>query len=454
MTSCLVTVYIPSHNYGKFVGSAIESVLKQSLSDWELLLIDDGSSDNTLEVLNLYKAHPKIRIFQTQGIGLPAVCNLAISNANGKYLIRLDGDDLFHEDILLVLANQLEQNPNAALAFPDYFLMDDFGDVYHHEQRERIFDGNHIADKPPNGAGTLMRTSILKDLGGYREDLGAQDGLDIWTRIENKFAVKNVNLPLFYYRRHDSNLTKNSYRITAARRQIKKDAIAKEYGDNHPITAIIPCRENFDFRTNLWDAKVGGSTLLERDIKVCLASDLIDHVIVACDNEAAKNTVNKFNDPRLSFFLRDLKSTIRSSNIVPTINAILEKVVQPSINGITVIRYIQTPFVTSGTLDESISSLILNEVDSSLGVRPIKSSLFKRTRNGLDSLNSHQRIATDLDEFYVDSQTFSATRNRCLQKGSVISASAVCFEVSEKESFFINSEEDLIIANSLVKNDT
>ena len=149
MTSCLVTVYIPSHNYGKFVGSAIESVLKQSLSDWELLLIDDGSSDNTLEVLNLYKAHPKIRFSNTRHW---FACRLQFSyfNANGKYLIRLDGDDLFHEDILLVLANQLEQNPNAALAFPT-ILMDDFGDVYHHEQRERILMVTTLLTNHPMG---------------------------------------------------------------------------------------------------------------------------------------------------------------------------------------------------------------------------------------------------------------------------------------------------------------
>ena len=78
MTDTRISVYIPSHNYGKYLGEAIESVLRQTVDDWELLVIDDGSTDNTQEVMNLYKSHPKIQLFQTNGIGLPAVCNLAL----------------------------------------------------------------------------------------------------------------------------------------------------------------------------------------------------------------------------------------------------------------------------------------------------------------------------------------------------------------------------------------
>ncbi|MGD9080864.1 MAG: glycosyltransferase family A protein, partial [Desulfobacterales bacterium] len=97
MNKPLITVYIASHNYGKFLEHAIESVLKQTVDNWELLIINDDSHDDTEEVMKLYASDPRIRLYKTTGIGLPAVCNLALKKAKGNYIIRLDGDDFFDE---------------------------------------------------------------------------------------------------------------------------------------------------------------------------------------------------------------------------------------------------------------------------------------------------------------------------------------------------------------------
>lgn len=445
-----VTIYIPSHNYGSFVACAIDSVLRQSFDDWELLVIDDGSTDNTAEVLRLYDGHPQISLHSTPGIGLPAVCNYALARARGEYLIRLDGDDLFDENILLILVNYLERHPNAALVFPDYYLIDEFGDVYAHEQRQRIYEQNHMLDMPPNGACTLIRKQVLDEIGGYREDLGAQDGFDLWSRIRDRHGAGNVNLPLFYYRRHGENLTGNSHRILAARRQIKKDAVREKLATHLPVTAVIPCRRNYDFRKDLWSTEINGQSLLEKDIEVCLASELIDRVAVACDNPEAGEVVRRFDDRRLAFFLREPKSTIRTSSIVPTLKEIVQPH-DPQLNGITVLRYIQTPFVTTDVLDEAITSLVMNEADSSWGVEPIKRKLFRRTAHGLESLTREGGVSSDFDVIYRDSQTFSATRNRNLLRGTLSGSAVVCFEVSAAESFFINSEQDLEVAGVLAR---
>lgn len=445
-----VTVYIPSHNYGRFVASAIDSVLRQSFDDWELLVIDDGSNDNTAEVLKFYDGHPQISIHTTPGIGLPAVCNYALTRARGDYLIRLDGDDLFDENILLVLVNYLDHNLGDALVFPDYYLIDEFGDVFAHERRQRIYEQNHVLDMPPNGACTLIRKAILDKIGGYREDIGAQDGFDLWSRIRDTHSAGNVNLPLFFYRRHGENLTGNTPRILSARRQIKKDAVREKLVNYYPVTAVIPCRRNYDFRKDLWSAVINGRTLLEKDIEVCLASELIDRVVVACDNPDAEKVLQCFDDQRLTFFLRDPRSTIRTSSIVPTLKEIVQPI-DPQFTGITILRYIQTPFVTTDVLDEAITSLVMNEADSSWGVEPMKRKLYRRTAHGLECLTNESWVSSDFDTIYRDSQTFSATRNRNLTRGSLTGSSAVCFEVSAAESFFISSEQDLEVASVLAK---
>ncbi|MDA7721058.1 glycosyltransferase family 2 protein, partial [Alphaproteobacteria bacterium] len=117
-----ISVYIVSHNYGRYVEEAINSVLYQSIDDWELLLFDDGSSDNTYEILAKFENYCRVRVFRTEGLGLQKICNIAVKEARGKYIIRLDGDDVFEPDILLVLSNHLDRNPKVGLVFPDYYL--------------------------------------------------------------------------------------------------------------------------------------------------------------------------------------------------------------------------------------------------------------------------------------------------------------------------------------------
>lgn len=440
-----ITVYVVSHNHEKYLSDAIESVLRQSIDGWEVLLIDDASEDKCMDIINLYKGDDRVQIFQTKGIGLPGVCNLALEKAKGEYIIRLDGDDILDENILLVLSKYLDNNQESALVFPDYFLIDEFNEIFAHERRHKIFDASHVVDIPPNGACTMIRTKVLKEVGGYREDLGAQDGFDMWSKISQKYGAGNVNLPLFYYRRHRENLTNDVGFIADARRQIKQDASFADLEKSRPIIVVIPCRENYDFCQDLWNQKVGDKTLLEIAIEESLASSVIDYVVVACDNIKAKTIVENYRDKRLFFHLRDKRETIRSQKITPLLQKIAQEF-DKDFSGITAIRYIQSPFVAKETLEESLYTVILNKVDSAVGVESINRSVYKRTPYGLQELNEKKPFRSDFDQIYLEANTVFALKNSNLCSGSLVGAKRAKLQVSSEECYFIDTHKKLEIA--------
>ena len=121
----------------------------------------------------------------------------------------------------------------------------------------------------------------------------------------------------------------------------------------------------------------------------------------------------------------------------------------PSYSGIYVLRYIQTPFVSAQVLDEAITSLIMYDGDSSWGVRPITRPVFRRTAHGLEKVTKNSPISTDLNQYYQDSQTFSASRNYNLKSGSLTGRRIVSFEVSDEECFFMSNKSDLEIARRI-----
>jgi len=447
MNNIEISIYMPCHNYAQYIESAIESVLRQTFDSWELIIIDDNSLDNSSEVMSLYKGDKRIRLFHLDGVGLPAVCNFAIKNSNGRYVIRLDADDIFDENALIVLHNWLLRHPSHAMVFSDYYFIDDSGEVFSHERREKVYERNNSLDMPSNGACCLLRKDVYEEIGGYREDLGAQDGFDLWNKLLlGKHKTGNVNLPLFYYRRHSSNLTNSNQKILNARRHIKLDIVADRIDKFRPIIAIIPCRKNYDFEPNVWSLKVKGKTLLEWDIEKCISSELFDHIIVASDTEEAEEIVSKFSDSRLCFFLRDSLNTIRSASLVLTIEEIINHYNFPD-SGLVVVSYSQAPFVTTETLEEAVTTLMLNEADSSLGAEKMNEQVFKRGANGLIPLNTFNGLNSDFDAVYREANIALASKISNIEKGSLKGPKLVYFTVDPNECFYINSSQKLMIAN-------
>ena len=95
-----ITVYITNYNYGQFLRQAIESVLIQTEQDFEIILIDDGSTDDSISLIQSYIDHPKVKIVLQQNKGLTISNNLALKLSRGKYIMRLDADDYLAENAL------------------------------------------------------------------------------------------------------------------------------------------------------------------------------------------------------------------------------------------------------------------------------------------------------------------------------------------------------------------
>lgn len=451
MRKIKTTVYISSHDYARYLQQAIESVLRQTVNNWELLLINDGSTDNTRDLMELYRGDSRIKIFEVPNIGLPGVANFALKNSRGEYIMRLDADDVLDENILLVLSNYLEKFPDIALVFPDYFLIDDHDGIIRYESRQSIYHSNHLLDMPANGASTMIRKKVLESLGGYREDLGAQDGFDLWTKILHRHKCANVNIPLFYYRKHGNNLTENKVRILSARRTIKKDACTVKLDEYRPIIAVIPCRRYYDIYSNLWSKKLNGKTLLDMAMEACMHSSIFDKIVVTSDTKAVQKNMSKYKDSRLCFIERNRESTLFSRSIVYTLEHII-KILGIGWNGTSVLSYIQAPFTTTASLEESVNTLILNNSDSAFSVEEIEEYLYKRTPHGLTPINFQEKMRSDFDMVYASTPTSTATRNINLKTGSLMGAKISYFIVPKEEAFFIRAKRDYDIARILSRN--
>ena len=454
MHSPRFTIYIPSHNKGKYLAEAIESVLRQSADNWELLLIDVGSTDTTQSVMRLYSGEPRIKAFTLEKTPLPAVCNFALAQSRGEYFIRLDGDDILEENILLVLGTYLHNHPEVALVFPDYYLVNEVGEILSLEMRQPIFHADHIMDQPPNGACTMIRSSVLRDIGGYREDLGAQDGLDIWSKLRKAGRLAaNINLPLFYYRRHGSNLTNDSSHILRSQRGIRLEHGALALENCRPVIAAIPCRSHYDFAPDLWNCAFGAKSLLENKVDTCLEAGIFDKVLVYCDNPDAEKLLAGYDDPRLEFFLRDPRTTIRSVNLAMALRPLIQRY-DPDFRGSTVVNYIQAPFVSAHTLGDACFSLASNEADASIGVDEVTLPLYRRSPQGLSPLRASASICSSHEKFFLETRSCMATRNRNIRDGSLTGARVTCFVMSPGEAHFIDSERNLAIARFLREMDT
>jgi glycosyltransferase involved in cell wall biosynthesis len=185
----LVTVVTPAYNVAKYIGEAVDSVLRQTFPDFEYLVVDDGSVDNSVDIV---KAHvrddPRFRLVQGEHRGLSAARNTGIREAKGQYIAFLDGDDRWHPTFLerqLQLIQSLP--PNVGAVFCRSWLMLENGrTIFFQWQRAGRYDfDDFLVNGNParNGSSLLIRKSCFADVGGFDEDLRYVEDVDMWLRI-------------------------------------------------------------------------------------------------------------------------------------------------------------------------------------------------------------------------------------------------------------------------------
>ena len=196
----MVSLIITTYNYAHYVERSIRSALDQTLSkdQYEILVVNDASTDRTEEVLENYT--DEVRVFNLkENVGLSGARNHGIKKAKGQYVVFLDADDYIHRDLLRIQKLFLDENNRLDAVSTDYWTVDERGSHIKHVSSE----------EEPIACGIMFRKDFLHEIGLYDESFRAREEEDLRIRWLNKYGVYNIILPLYRYRMHDSNLTKD-----------------------------------------------------------------------------------------------------------------------------------------------------------------------------------------------------------------------------------------------------
>jgi glycosyltransferase involved in cell wall biosynthesis len=195
MTAPTFTVVLAAYNEEKWVASAIRSVLNQTRKDFELLVVDDGSTDATNEVAREFESDSRVRVIGQDNKGRTAALNAAIAITTAPYVSLVDADDLWMPTYLESLGRALDENPDAGFAYTDAWCLDDASGRFW-----RVSSNAYMGepDSPPRdpeeflrlllranfvfGLATIRRTALEK-AGGFNESLRAAQEYELWLRL-------------------------------------------------------------------------------------------------------------------------------------------------------------------------------------------------------------------------------------------------------------------------------
>ncbi len=230
MSSPLVSILMPVRNEEAYLPAALRSIIVQGFTDWELVAVDDGSTDATHSILADAARHDlRIRIVSGNGKGLVAALNQGVANCRGKLVARMDGDDISHPSRLEAQCRFMAANPEVGLVsssfrhFPRRYLK--VGMLAYEEWQNRLLTHEQIirdlfVESPFVHPGIMIRRNLLESVGGYR-DMGWAEDYDLWLRLA-AYGVCFARLPeiLIYWRdrAERSTRTMQEYSAEAFRR--------------------------------------------------------------------------------------------------------------------------------------------------------------------------------------------------------------------------------------------
>jgi glycosyltransferase involved in cell wall biosynthesis len=207
-----VSIIITCYNREKYISRSIRSALNQDFNsnDLEVIVVDDGSTDSSIDIISDYL--PEVKLIKIKiNQGLPNARNIGIRKAKGRFVLMLDSDDYLDQNIVRVEYLFMSMNPSWSALSCDYLIIDD--------------NENHImrccGSSEPIACGIMFKKDALIDIGLYNEKILLAEEVDLRLRFLEKYNIEHIKLPLYRYRKHENNLTKDKNLYDEAKKKVK-----------------------------------------------------------------------------------------------------------------------------------------------------------------------------------------------------------------------------------------
>jgi glycosyltransferase involved in cell wall biosynthesis len=212
----LVSVVIPCYNQAHFLSEAIESVLCQSYTNVEVVVVDDGSTDNASEVASRYE-RAGVRLIRQENRGRSAARNRGLDETQGKYVVFLDSDDRLLPEALEAGVKELEAHPACAFVFGRHMLIETDGSSLGSPSPPYTGGTDYyealLRDSYPGLHAVMFRRAVLEAVGGFDASLPAAEDYDLYLRVASNFAIHHHDEVVAQYRRHAANSHHESARM-------------------------------------------------------------------------------------------------------------------------------------------------------------------------------------------------------------------------------------------------
>ena len=239
-----VTVGMPTYNASQTVREAIESVLKQDYDDFELLIVDDASTDGTFDIVQSYRNDSRVRIYASKkNLGIGATRNRIVKLAKGKYIVPCDNDDLMLAGHLMRFSGFLDSHPKIGVVYGELLVIE-----VGKERQPYILgkDCNKVWDLLSNSInhpGSMIRKSLIRKVGGYDETVFSVGDWSLWLKLIEIARFQFLEGEIYYvYRRGPKSALRIDKQRLSDEMKLRTHAIKRRYGIQSPSKDV---RDNF-----------------------------------------------------------------------------------------------------------------------------------------------------------------------------------------------------------------
>jgi len=205
-----ISVVMSVYNGERFLKQSVDSIINQSFSDFEFIIINDASTDSTLKILDSYRDPRIIIINNDKNLHLPKSLNKGIKIAKGDYIVRMDADDISLEDRFEKQVRFMEEHPDIGASSGNYITIDESGKSIGRSKvlRGKQLDKYYLLPSPLVHPASIIRTYILKNEFMYNELYDSAQDYDLWLSIHDKYRLDNMSDVLIKYRVTQSGISK------------------------------------------------------------------------------------------------------------------------------------------------------------------------------------------------------------------------------------------------------